>query len=342
MCNNTSRDPVKVQQSADASSDSEEFSSEKIADTPMDEQMNHEQMNHEQMNHSNNSNASLSQLNSQLNSAADQPAQAADGGLANGDSFGSSQAGRLLQTMNLLLSSQLSTDSAADEPSANAAAGELIETIQRLLAQSGNQTIASSLLAAAASQRTNSFACKFCTFTTAKRQQLIRHVRTNCEGLLAVMATSATGALTSATNSATNSTATSSITSSITGATTKSTTNSTNADCSSPTGEQTAVGEETAGQLLSPAVLAALNHETGCGNMACVNSNCTNGNSCVLLPNAGGMLNDKLKSIGQPADDSEEDYANSANPQDRYCTECEIQFVSYKNYRVSHFFHLLL
>lgn len=294
MCNNTSRDPVKVggQPSNDASSDSEEFNSEKIADVPMDEQMNN----------SNNSNVSLSNLNSSPNHQLADQQQQIDS-LMNGiaDSFGSTNAGRLLQTMNLLLSSQFSSDS-VDEPQ-QAPSGELIETIQRLLAQSGaqNQSIANSLLAAAASQqRTNSFACKFCAFTTSKRQQLIRHVRTNCEGLLAVMASGATPTTKSTT-----------------------TTNSTNADCSSPTGEQPAANEELAasGQLLSPAVIAALNNDhlssVGCGNLACVNSNCTNGNSCVLLPNAGSVLNDKLKSIGQPADDSEEDYANSANPQDR-------------------------
>ena len=312
MCNNTSRDPVKVQQSADASSDSEEFNSEKIADVPMDEQLN------EQMNNSNNSNASLSQLN---NSAADQ--QQIDG-LSNGitDSYGASTASRLLQTMNLLLSSQLSVDGPDEMPVA--ANGELIEALQRLLAQGGNQSIANSLLAAAASQRTNSFACKFCAYTTNKRQQLIRHVRTNCEGLLSLMATGATSCTTGGSTTNTKSTTT---------------TNSTNTDCSSPTNESQTTNEEAAGQLLSPSVIAALNPEaSGCGNLACVNSNCTNGNSCVLLSNAGGASNDKLKSIGPAADDSEEDYTNSANPQDRYCTECEIQFVSYKNYRVSHRF----
>lgn len=320
MCNNTSRDPVKVggQPSNEASSDSEEFNSEKIADVPMDEQMNN----------SNNSNASLSNLNASPNHqlAGDQQIDSLVNGI--NDSFGSTNASRLLQTMNLLLSSQLSSDS-LDEPQP-APNGELLEVIQRLLAQNGNnanQSLTNSLLAAAASQRATSFACKFCAFTTSKRQQLIRHVRTSCEGLLAAMATGATNNTKSTTT----------------------TQNSTNADCSSPTGEQPPVTNEelaAGAPLLSPAVLAALNNDqlsSGCGNLACVNSNCTNGNSCVLLPNAGSVLNEKLK-IGQPADDSEEDYANSANPQDRYCTECEIQFVSYKNYKVSHdfFFQLLL
>lgn len=318
MCNNTSRDLAdrvmvsgNSQLSNDVSSDSEEFSSDKVGD-----------LQDEQINNSNNSSVSLN--NSQNNQSS------IDNGLV--DSFNSSNTARFLQTMNYLFlnsSLQSSTNNNLDEqPQLN---NELLESIQNLLVQGGNQNLATNLLAvAAANQRTNNwFACKFCTFTTSKRQQLIKHVRTNCEGLLSAVANlNSTSSTTNVTNTTT---------------TTSSTTTTNSTDCNSPTtGDQqsNSVSNEdtTSNQLLNPAVMAALSNDqlnSGCGNLVCVNSNCTNGNSCVILPNAGNLLNDKLKSTGQTAEDSEEDFANTANPQDRYCTECEIQFGSYKNYRVS-------
>ena len=320
MCNNTGRDQLMVsgnsQLSNDVSSDSDEL--DKMVD--------------EQINNSNNSSESLSNLN---NLTHHQPIDSlTSNGLA--DSFNSANTARFLQTINLLLSSlptavHHSSDDQQPPPPPPQLNNELLESIQRLL--SGNQTLTNSLLAAANQQRTSWFACKFCAFTTAKRQQLIKHVRTNCEGLLNVVANlNLQTTATAATNAATTTTTT-----------TASSTNSTNThttQCGSPSaGEQqsnhASEDSSNAAQLLNSLNADQLN--AGCGNPACVNSNCTNGNSCVILPNAGNLLNsDKYKSPA--ADDSEDDLMNSTNPQDRYCMECEIQFASYKNYKVSLFF----
>ena len=322
MCNRTSRDQLMVsgnsQLSNDVvSSDSEEFNSEKV------------DAHEDQINNSNNSSVSLSNLNSLQTQT-----QQIDN-LINGlDSFDCSNTARFLQTMNLLLSSSLQSSNLENHEPLNI---ELLETIQRLLGQNGNQNLVSNLLAAANQQQqakvTNWFACKFCTFTTAKRQQLIKHVRTNCEFLLNAAANLTSNNSSTIVSQLTNTTA--ATTASLT-TTTSTATNSTNADCNSPSAEDAHLNEDAnnsnASSPNNPNQLAS-----GCGNLVCVNSNCTNNNTCVLLPNLpnASLLDDKLKSIGQAEDSSEDDFTNSANPQDRYCMECEIQFASYKNYRVS-------
>lgn len=320
MCNSTSRDLMvsgNSQLSNDVSSDSEELNKDG---------------QDEQINNSNNSSVSLS-----ASLSLQQQSQNASSELNNGliDSFNSA---RLLQTMNLLLNSSsslnnnnnnnINSDELNSQPQ-NQLNNELLEAIQRLLNQNGNQNLTSSLLAAA-NQRPSLFTCKFCSFSTAKRQQLIKHVRTNCEGLLTAVANlqSTNNNSTNATNNSTNST------------------NAINSPSSPTTGDQqtnddTGTQMNSSSTLSATATMAALSNDkinSGCGNLVCINSNCTsnsiNGNNCIILPN---LPNEKFKSIG-PAEDSEDDNftsSSSANPQDRYCSECEIQFASYNNYKVS-------